>query len=157
MDFIEIPRNLKRSNCLEWNTRYDKFNFLYLYIRHLFPETASITDFRQMSVKYLKKFNIKGFTFPLQFCDIKKFLCRNRHLPISISVLYESEGHVSKLGFITNKNNDRRENTLHLLMIKHDPKISSDKSSSNSRPKKSSFPSKFPKKNQRFKSTASFL
>ena len=146
MDFIEIPRNLKRSNCLEWNTQYDKFNFLYLYIRHLFPETASITDFRQMPVKYLKKFNIKGFTFPLQFCDIKKFLCRNHHLPISISVLYESEGHVSKLGFITNKNNDRRENTLHLLMIKHDPKISSDKTSSNSRPKKSSFPSKFPKK-----------
>ena len=60
MDFIEIPQDLKRSNCLEWNTRYDKFNFLYLYIRHLFPETASITDFRQMPIKYLKKFNIKG-------------------------------------------------------------------------------------------------
>ena len=136
MDFIEIPRDLKRSNCLEWNTCYDKFNFLYLYIRHLFPETASITDFRQMPIKYLKKFNIKGFTFPLQFCDIKKFLCRNRHLPISISVLYESENHVSNLWFITIKNNDRRENTLRLLMIKHDPKISSDKTLSNSRPKK---------------------
>ena len=98
-----------------------------------------------MPIKYLKKFNIKGFTFSLQFCDIKKFLCRNRHLPISISVLYESEGHVSKLGFITNKNNDTRENTLHLLMIKHDPKISSDKTLSNSRSKKSSFPSKFKK------------
>ena len=73
MDFIEIPGDLKRSNCLEWNTRYDKFNFLYLYIKHLFPETASITDFRQMPIKYLKKFNIKGFTFPLQFCDIKIF------------------------------------------------------------------------------------
>ena len=56
--------------------------------------------------KRLPKLAIKGFTFPLQFCDIKKFLCSNRHLPISISVLYESEGHVSNLGFITNKNND---------------------------------------------------
>ena len=73
MDLIEIPRDLKRSNCLEWKTRYDKFNFLYLYIRHLFPEeTASIVDFRQMLIKYLKKFNIKCFKFPLQFCDLKK-------------------------------------------------------------------------------------
>ena len=96
-----------------------------------------------MPIKYLKKFNIKGFTFALQFCDIKKILCRNRHLPISISVLYESEGHVSNLGFITNKNNNRRENTLHLLMIKHDPKISSDKTLSNSRPKKTNQRIKF--------------
>ena len=62
MDFIELPRDLKRSNCLEWKTRYDKFNFLYLYIRHLFPEeTVSIVDFHQMPIKYLKKFNIIGF------------------------------------------------------------------------------------------------
>ena len=87
MDSIEIPRDLKRSNCLEWKTRYDKFNFLYLYIRHLFPEeTVSVVDFRQMPIKYLKKFNIKGFKFPLQFCNLKKFLNRNSHLPISISV-----------------------------------------------------------------------
>ena len=136
MDLIEIPQDLKRSNCLEWKTHYDKFKFLYLYIRHLFPESASITDFCQMPIKYLKKFNIKGFTFPLQFCDLKKFLRRNRHLPISISVLYESEGHISNLGLITNKNNDRSENILHLLMIKHDPKISSDKTSSNPHSKK---------------------
>ena len=136
MDFIEIPRDLKRCNCLEWKTRYDKFNFLNLCIRHLFPETVSITDFSQMPIKYLRKFNIKGFTFPLQFRDLKKFLCRNQHLPISISVFYESEGQVSNLGFITNKNNDRKENILHLLMIKLDPKIFPDKTLSNSRPKK---------------------
>ena len=62
MDFIEIPRDLKRSNCLEWKTRYDKFNFLYLYIRHLFSkETVSIVDFHQMPIKYLsadKRMNI---------------------------------------------------------------------------------------------------
>ena len=55
MDFIEIPRDLKRSNCLEWKTRYDRFNFLYLYIRHLFPEEmASIIDFRQTPIKKVK-------------------------------------------------------------------------------------------------------
>ena len=90
MDFIEILPDLKRSNCLEWKTSYDKFNFLYLCIRHLFPETASITDFRQMPIKYFKKFNIKGFTFPLQLCNLKKFLCRNGQFPISISVFYQS-------------------------------------------------------------------
>ena len=109
MDFIEIPQDLKRSNCLEWKTRYDRFNFLYLYIRHLFPEeTASIIDFLQRPIKYLKKFSIKGFTFPLQFCDLKKILSRNPHLPISISAFYESEGQVSKLGFITNKKTTER-------------------------------------------------
>ncbi len=134
MDFIEIPRDLKRSNCLEWKTRYDKFNFLYLYIRHLFPEeTVSVVDFRQMPIKYLKKFNIRGFKFPLQFCNLKKFLNRNSHLPISISVFYESEGQVSKLGFFTNKNNNRNKNILNLLMIKYDPEISLENESPFSR------------------------
>ena len=101
MDSIEIPRDLERPNCLEWKTHYDKFNFLYLYIRHLFPEeTVSVVHFRQMPIKYLKKFNKKGFKFLLQFCNLKKFLNRNSHLPISISVFYESEGQVSKLGFL---------------------------------------------------------
>ncbi len=87
MDFIEIPHDLRRSNCLEWKTRYDKFNFLYLYIRHLFPEeTVSVVDFRQMPIRFLKKFNVKGFKFPLQFCNLKKFLKKNSHLPISISI-----------------------------------------------------------------------
>ncbi len=138
MDLLEIPRDLKRSNCLEWNTRYNKFNFLYLYIRHLFPEeTVSIVDFRQMLIKYLKKFNIKGFKFPLQFGNLKKFLSRNSHLPISISVFYESEGQVSNLGFFTNKNNDRNKNILNLLMIKHDPEISPNECPFNSRLAKS--------------------
>ena len=178
MDLIEIPRDIKRSNCLEWKTRCDKINFLYLYIRHLFPEeTVSIVDFRQMPIKFLKKFNIKGFKFPLQFCDLKKFMSRNSHLPISISVFYESEGQVSKLGFFTNKNNDRNKNILNLLMIKHDPEISPNECSFNSRltkstqcKKKSSrkkifnsssnnklgFSSEF-KKIKEFKSTAPFL
>ena len=77
-----------------------------------------------MPIKYLKNFNIKGFKFPLQFCNLKKFLNKNSHLPISISVFYESEGLVSKLGFFTNKNNDRNKNILNLLMIKYDPEIS---------------------------------
>ena len=137
-NFIEIPRDLKRSNCLEWKTRYDKFNFLYLYIRHLFSEeTVSIVDFRQMPIKYLKKFNIKGFKFPLQFCNLKKILNKNSHLPISISVFYESEGQVSKLGFFTNKNNHRNKNILNLLMIKYDPEISLENECPfNSRPPK---------------------
>ena len=138
IDLIEIPGDLKRSNCLEWKTRYDKFNFLYLYIKHVFlGETVSIVDFRQMPIKYLKKFNIKGFQFPLQFCNLKKFLIRNSHLPISISVFYESEGQVSKLGFFTNKNNNRNKNILNLLMIKYDPKISPNEYPFNSRLAKS--------------------
>ena len=69
----DVGTFLYNTNCLEWKTRYDKFNFLYLYIRHLFPEeTISIVDSRQMPIKYLKKFNKKNFKFPLQFCNLKK-------------------------------------------------------------------------------------
>ena len=74
MDNIIIPKYLKSSKCVEWRVKYDKFNILYLFIRHLFPETSKINNYRDLPNSYLKKFKLRGFQFPLNFSDIKKFL-----------------------------------------------------------------------------------
>lgn len=125
MDQIELPRHLKRSKCLEWNFKYDKFNVLYLIIRHIFPETASIINFREIPEKYLNKFNIKNFTFPLDFDNLKKFVKKNSQFPITLKVLYESEIRVVNLGTISNikKKKSNGKNVLYLLMVKHDSEI----------------------------------
>ena len=48
MDNIIIPKYLKSSKCVEWGVKYDKFNILYLFIKHLFPETSKINNYRDM-------------------------------------------------------------------------------------------------------------
>ena len=127
MDHIELPSYYKKTKSLEWDVKYDKFNLLYLIIKHIFPETAHIKNCYKMPDKYFKKFTIKNFNFPLNFSDLKVFVKRNSHLPISISVLFESEeGDISNLGIISNqKKQEQKNNLLHLLMVKHDPEIGS--------------------------------
>ena len=86
MDKIKLTKHLKNSKCLEWNFQYDKFNILYLIIKHIFPETASIKDYRKIPEKYLMKFKIKNFNFPLDFDSLKKFVKKNSHLPITLKI-----------------------------------------------------------------------
>ena len=125
MDCIKLPPHLKQTKSLEWKVKYDKFNILYVIIKHLFPETAHIKDGRKIPDKYLKKFNLKNFTFPLVFSDLKKFVRKNSHLPMSLSVLFEfDEGEISNLGIFSNqKKKEQNNNLLHLLMVKHDPNL----------------------------------
>ena len=75
----------------------------------------------------LKKFNLQGLTFPLQFSQISKFVRINKHLPLRIRVLFEGEYQLSVLDIFTNRTGDknRNKNTLNLLMIKSDCQISS--------------------------------
>ena len=125
MDCIKLPPYLKQTKSLEWKVKYDKYNILYVIIKHLFPETAHIKDGHKIPDKYLKKINLKNFTFPLVFSDLKKFVKKNSHLPMSLSVLFEfDEGEISNLGIFSNqKKKEQKNNLLHLLMVKHDPEL----------------------------------
>ena len=127
MDNIELPSHLQRINSLDVKFCYDKYNILYLIIKHLFPKMACIKDYRKIPDKYLRKFNLKNFSFPLSFDNLKKFLKRNSHLPITLRILFESDGHVSNLGTISNikEKKKQEQNVLHLLMVKHDPEMPS--------------------------------
>ena len=125
MDKIELPPYLQSIKSLDAKFCYDKYNILYLIIKHLFPKMAHIKDYKKIPDKYLRKFNLKNFFFPLCFDDLGKFLRRNSHLPITLKILFESDGHVSNLGTISNikdKENEEK-NVLNLLMVKHDPEI----------------------------------
>ena len=102
MDKIKLPLHLRSIKSLDVKFCYDKFNILYLIIKHLFPKTACIKSYKKIPDKYLRKFNLKNFSFPLSFNDLKKFLNRNSHLPITLRILFDSDGHVSNLGTISN-------------------------------------------------------
>ena len=123
MDRIEVPKHLKISKCLEWNTKYDRYNFLYILIRHFFKETSSIKNYSKIPSKYFRKFNLKGFSFPLSVGDINKFLRKNDHLPVTISIICEGEGEVTNLGKFSNEKEETKP--LQLLLIKHDPDATS--------------------------------
>ena len=125
MDKIRLPLHLQNIKSLDVKFQYDKFNILYLIIKHLFPKLASIKNYKDIPDKYLRKFNLKNFSFPLSFDDLKKFLRRNSHLPITLRILFESEGYVSNLGTVSNikEKKNQEKNVLHLLMVKHDPEI----------------------------------
>ena len=88
---------------------------------------ACIKNYKKIPDKYLRKFNLKNFSFPLCFDDLKKLLRRNSHLPITLKILFESDGHVSNLGTISNikEKKNQGKNVLNLLMVKHDPEITS--------------------------------
>ena len=125
MNHIILPSHLQNIKSLDVKFHYNKYNILYLIIKHLFPETSQIKNYKKFPKKYLLKFNLKNFSFPLNFDNLKKFLKRNSHLPITLRILFDSDGHVSNLGTISNikEKKNQRDNVLHLLMLKHDPKL----------------------------------
>ena len=106
---------------------YDEKNFLYCVIRHLWPVTAKITHFKDFPRKYEQKFNLEGLTFPLDFKRIKTFVRKNRHLPLTIRVFFESEAKLCVLDTFSNVRDKRKryKKVLNLLMMKSDPELSS--------------------------------
>ena len=105
--------------------QFDEKNFLYCVIRHLWPDTNNFLHYKHVPSKYLRKFNLEGLTFPLTYSQINKFVGMNKHLPLTISVFFESEGNVCRLGTFSNKQNKKKryKNILNLLMTKSDPKL----------------------------------
>ena len=120
MENFEIPSYFKKKSALEFenNIKYNKFQVLYIIIRHLFPEIAFAKN-NQINNSYIQKFNLKKLIFPLTFNGLQKLIKTNKHLPISVNVLCDAEGTVSNLGLISNEKS-KKTNILHLLMFKTD-------------------------------------
>ena len=120
MENFEIPPYFKIKSALEYqnNVKYNKYQVLYIIIRHLFPELAYAKN-NQIDKSYIQKFNIKKLEFPLTFIGLQKLIKKNKHLPINVNVIYDAEGTISNLGLISNKKNNKK-NVLHLLMFKTD-------------------------------------
>ena len=120
MENFEIPPYFKIKSALEFDNdiKYNKYQVLYIIIRHLFPEVAYAKN-SQINKTYVQKFNLKKLEFPLTFNGLQKLIKKNKHLPINVNVLYDAEGTISNLGLISNKKNNKG-NVLHLLMFKTD-------------------------------------
>ena len=122
-----MPEYLLKCRSVIWNKKYDEKIFLYCVIGHLWPETVNIRQCEKIPKEYVKKFNLQGLTFPLQFSQISKFVRINNHLPLRIRVLFEGEYQLSVLDIFSNRSGEKNKNknTLNLLMIKSDCQISS--------------------------------
>ena len=118
-----VPVYLRQCRSVNSGFQYDEKNFLYCVIRHLWPDTKTFHHYKSVPSKYLRKFNLEGLTFPLTYSQINKFVRMNKHLPLTISVFFESEGDVCRLGTFSNKQNKKKrfKNILNLLMTKRDP------------------------------------
>ena len=123
MKKFQIPHYYKNKSALEFTKcfKYDKYEILYIIIRHLFKE-ISLAKNEQIPISYIKKFNIKNLSFPLTYVNLQKLIRQNKHLPISINVICDVEGEISNLGTISNEK-CKKKNILHLLMFKTDTSI----------------------------------
>ena len=120
MGIFELPPHYTNKLALEFreNMVYNKYEVLYIIIRHLFKE-LSFAKNNQIPKSYVKKFNLKKLSFPLTFVSLQKLIKQNNHIPININVLCDAEGEISNLGIISN-NKHKKKNILHLLMFKTD-------------------------------------
>ena len=75
MEFFEIPLYFKKKSALEYDDKikYNKFQVLYIIIRHLFSELAFAKN-NQIPNSYVNKFKLKGLTFPLSFNGLQKLI-----------------------------------------------------------------------------------
>ena len=126
METFEIPPYFKNKSALEFenNAKYDKYDVLYIIIRHLFSE-MSFAKNNQIPDTYVKKFNLKQLSFPLTFNGLQKLIKKNKHMPITVNVLCDAEGTISNFGTISNKKRNKMKNVLQLLMFKIDSTTSS--------------------------------
>ena len=122
---VEVAEYLLKSRSVRWRTTYDEKNFLYCVIRHLWPATENIRRYAQFPAKYMRKFDLNGITFPLNFKQINKFVKKNNHLPLTIRVFFESEEEICVLDTFSNIRDKRKKykNTLNLLLLKSDPSM----------------------------------
>ena len=118
MEKFQIPQYYKNKSALEFKkcSKYNKYEVLYIIIRHLFKE-ISLAKNEQIPSSYIQKFKIKKLSFPLTYENLQKLIRQNKHLPISINVLCDVEGEISNLGIISNEK-CKNKNILHLLMFK---------------------------------------
>ena len=126
-DSVNVPECLLKCRSVICNRKYDEKNFLYCVIQHLWPEMANIRHCEKIPKEYEKKFNLRGLTFPLQFSQISKFVRINKHLLLRIRVLFEGEYQLSVLDIFSNRSGEKNKNknTLNLLIVKSDCRISS--------------------------------
>lgn len=125
---VEIPDHIKRNKTVECKVKYDEKNFLYCIIRHIWPETKKVKNYKKLSV-YEKNFNLQGIKFPLDFSQIKKFVKNNAHLPLTVRVLFEGELEISVLDIFSNIKNkeEKYRKVLNLLMIRSDEFLKKNK------------------------------
>ena len=125
---VVVPEYLLKCKSVKWGPYYDERNFLYCVIRHLWPVTAKIVHFKHLPSKYERRFNLDGVTFPMSFKRINSFVQKNAHLPLTIRVLFESEGEVCVLDTFSNirGKGQKFKNVLNLLMIKSDCEIGAE-------------------------------
>ena len=125
MDSLLVPSHLKKIRSVKWNVIYDEKNFLYCVIRHLWPETSKISNGKKIPQHYLDRFNLKGIKLPLTYNRIASFVRKNRHLPLTVRIFFESEKQVSVLDTFSNEAKGKKKslrggNILNLLLIKSD-------------------------------------
>ena len=120
MENFEIPHYYKNKSALEFekNEEYNKHKVLYIIIRHVYKEIAYAKG-HQIPISYVKKFNLKKISFPLNYANLQKLIKQNKHIPIRINVLCDINGAISNLGIISN-NKKKNENILYLLLFKTD-------------------------------------
>ena len=126
---VEVGRDLLKCRSVRWKAVYDEKNFLYCVMRHLWSAVANIDHFKHFPSKYERRFNLEGVTFPLTFNRINNFVQKNKHLPMTIRVFFESEEQVCVLDTFSNIKGKRKrfKKVLNLLMIKSDQEIPSCK------------------------------
>ena len=126
---VIVPEYLRQCRSVKWSPVYDERNFLYCVIRHLWPDTANVDHYRRLPSRYVRKFNLEGVNFPINFKRINNFVKKNKHLPMTIRIFFESEHEVCVLDTFSNIRDKRKrfKNVLNLLLIKSDCEISSCK------------------------------
>ena len=55
---------------------------------------ANIRYCKRIPKEYVEKFNLEGLSFPLQFSQISKLARKNKHIQMSVRVLFESENNL---------------------------------------------------------------
>ena len=122
MKWNVVPKYLLKCQNVKWNKSYDEKNFLYCVIQHLWPSTRNIEHSDQIPSKFIRKLNLQGVSFPIQFKQIKRFVLINDHLPMTIRVLFVTDGEICVLDIFSNiKNKKKRyKNVLNILMLKSD-------------------------------------
>ena len=67
--------------------------------RHQAPLVGdmNVRHYKKIPKEYVKKFNLEGLSFPMQFSQIRKFVRKIKHIQMSIRVLFKSENNLCLL------------------------------------------------------------
>lgn len=111
--FIPLPQKLRRKGILNIKNK-DSFCFLYCIISKIYPvEGKRKRVFSRHYKKKIEIFNTQGFSFPMEFKNIKKFILANSHLELSIN-LY---GYEDNEFYIISSCEEEKKNHVDLLFL----------------------------------------